>query len=286
MKLRKKLLTLLAILSISMGMVACGPKESAPANQPAATEPAKDAAKDPAKDPATNPSEQKELHVSAAASLKDAMEEITKIYKEKAGVDLIVNLGPSGGLQKQIENGDPADVFISAGQKQMKALVEKDLMEKDSVGDLLVNDLVMIVPKDSDQVKSVEDLKNVDGVVAVGEVESVPVGQYTKEALTNLGVWDELSAQNKMAFQKDVRATMAVVDRGEAIAGFVYKSDAMQSKDSKIAETMPADSHKPIIYPFGMTAQSKDKETTKAFMEFLKSDECKQVFEKYGFGVK
>lgn len=226
-----------------------------------------------------------EITVSAAASLKDALTEISANYQKESGVKVNLNFGSSGALQQQIEQGAPSDYFISAGAKQMTALEDGGLVDKDTVSELLGNKLVMVVPNEyKDQIKTVDDLANVDGKIAIAEVESVPVGQYTKESLTNLGIWDQI--QDKIVFAKDVKATLAYVESGEAVAGFVYKSDSIVAQTSSVAQEIDDSTHSPIIYPEGTVTSSTKKDTVANFEEFLRTDESKAIFEKFGFIVK
>ncbi len=225
------------------------------------------------------------ITVSAAASLRESFTEIAENFKEEYGTEVELNFGSSGALQKQIEEGAPSDYFVSAGKKQMTALEEAGLVDADSVKDLLGNVLVMATPKDSDEVKTVSDLETTEGKIAIAEVESVPVGQYTKQALENLGVWDKI--QEKIVFAKDVKATTAYVEQGEVVAGFIYKSDAVAAGDNLvIAEEIDESTHDPIIYPEGIVTASENKDKVEKFSEFLKTDESKKILEKYGFEVK
>ncbi|MDO5707274.1 MAG: molybdate ABC transporter substrate-binding protein [Andreesenia angusta] len=225
-----------------------------------------------------------EITVSAAASLRESFTEIAENFEKEYGTKVNLNFGSSGALQKQIEEGAPSDYFVSAGQKQMKALEEASLVDSDSVKDFLGNKLVLAVPKDSDEIKTVEDLEGTDGKIAIAEIDSVPVGQYTKEALDNLNIWDKI--EDKIVFAKDVKATTAYIEQGEAVAGFIYKSDAIAAPGVDIAEEIDESTHKPITYPEGIVTASEKKETVKEFSEFLKTDESKAILEKYGFEVK
>lgn len=234
---------------------------------------------------ATKTKEPVEITVSAAASLTEAMGEIEKLYEEESGVELNMNYGSSGALQKQIEEGAPTDLFISAGKKQMDALDKAGLVKSDSVKNLLGNKLVLIVSEEyADKIKSVDDLANTDGKIAVGEVETVPVGQYSKESLENLNAWGLL--QDKLVFAKDVKAVLSYVESGEAVAGIVYKSDAVGLKSAKIAQEIDSSTHKEIVYPEAIIESTESEDTVKEFMEFLSNEDSKQVFEKYGFEVK
>lgn len=226
-----------------------------------------------------------QIMVSAAASLKESFTEIGENFEKEYGTKVDFNFGSSGALQKQIEEGAPSDFFVSAGKSQMKALEDAELVDKDSVKDLLGNKLVMAAPKDSDAVKTVDDLAEVDGKIAIAEVESVPVGQYTKQSLENLGIWDKI--QDKIVFAKDVKATTAYVEQGEVVAGFIYKSDAIAAGEGvKIVEEIDDSTHEPIEYPEGVVSSSENKPTVEEFSKFLRNDQSKKILEKYGFIVE
>lgn len=225
-----------------------------------------------------------ELNISAAASLKEAMADIqTEFKKVKPNVTLTVNFGASGSLQQQIEQGAPCDIFISAGQSQMKALNDKSLLLENTVKDLVKNDLVLVGPKDT-TITGLSDL-NTDKVkkIAVGEPKSVPAGKYADEVFKSLGIKDAINS--KLVFAKDVKEVLAWSTSGNTEVGFVYKSDALSSPNSKIIETIATDKHSPITYPIGIIKATKNADFAKAFEDFLFTDTCKIIFEKYGYGV-
>lgn len=228
--------------------------------------------------------EQVDLLVSAAASLQDVAEELKDIFEKKhANVVITYNFASSGALQKQIEEGAPADLFISAGKSQMDALAEKGLLLENSRKDLLGNELVLIAGKDSN-ITGFEDLTGsaVDKI-AVGEPSSVPVGQYSKETLTAMNLWEQL--EPKMVLAKDVRQVLTYVESGNVEAGLVYRTDAMISKDVKIVAAAPAGSSKPIVYPMAVIKETKHQKEAEEFADFLQSSEAGAAFEKYGFIV-
>jgi len=224
-----------------------------------------------------------ELYISAAASLKDSMEKIQTLYAEEhPEVTLIFNFAGSGTLQQQIEQGAPADLFISAGKSQMNALVEKNLMVKDSIVNLLGNELVLVVGANNTEVASIQDLTK-DSVVhiGIGTPESVPAGKYSQQALTSLNLWEEL--KDKYVMAKDVTQVLNYVETGNAEAGIVYKSDAQNSGKVKVVESFPAGSHDPIIYPAGIVAASKKHGAAAEFLAFLQSPAAQDIFAQYGF---
>ncbi len=265
---KKIIFSTLISLMLSVLMIGCGNQKDSSSSQ-------KDSAP-------TEPSV--ELNISAAASLKEAMADIqTELKKVKPNVTLTVNFGASGSLQQQIEQGAPCDIFISAGQSQMKALDEKSLILENTKKDLVKNDLVLIGPKDT-TLTGLSDLTS-DKVkkIAVGEPASVPAGKYADEVFTTLGIKDAISS--KLVFAKDVKEVLAWSTSGNAELGFVYKSDALSSDSCKIIETISEDKHSPITYPIGIIKASKNPEISKSFEDFLFTDTCKQIFEKYGYGI-
>ena len=224
------------------------------------------------------------LIVSAASSLQDASAELKTIFeKQNQNVTITYNLAASGTLQKQIEEGAPADLFISAGKVQMDALSQKGLIAEDSRKDLLGNELVLIAGKDSN-LRVFEDM-NGESVrkIGIGTPETVPAGKYAKETLTALKLWDQL--QPKMVLAKDVRQVLTYVETGNVDAGLVYRTDAAASSNIKIVAAAPAGSSAPIIYPMAVIKSTRHQQEAEAFAAFLKSDDAVQVFEKYGFKV-
>ncbi|MBW5446227.1 molybdate ABC transporter substrate-binding protein [Cohnella sp. CFH 77786] len=225
------------------------------------------------------------LLVSAAASLKDSLERIGADYgKDHPEVDIRFNYGSSGTLQKQIEQGAPADLFLSAGRKQMDALTAKKLVSESR--DVLSNRLVLILSADSrERVESPEALlKPGYRNIAIGEPNTVPAGMYAKQALTALGLWDKL--QDKLVFAKDVRQVLTLVESGNADAGFVYRTDAGPSERVAAALDIPDDAHDPIVYPFGIVAASKHPQEVSAFYRYLTSEPALQVFRDHGFRIQ
>lgn len=236
---------------------------------------------------AQNTASQKEVYIVAAASMTDAVKEIGANYeKQHPDVKLMYNFGSSGALQSQIEQGAPADVFISAAQKQMDALEEKNLIDKSTRKDLLENKVVLIVPKDS--TITLNDFADVatDKVqkIALGEPKSVPVGQYSEEIFTNLNVLD--TVKSKAVYASDVRQVLSWVETNEVDCGVVYATDAAISDKVKVLLEAPANTHKPVIYPVAMVTSSKNPEIAKDFLAYLSQDDQKVILEKYGFDVK
>lgn len=225
-----------------------------------------------------------ELNVSAAVSLKDALAEIqTNYQKSHPNVKLVFNLGASGSLQKQIEQGAPADIFISAAPKQMNELEAKNLLNKATRKNLVENKLVVVVPPNSPlNITQYEDLAQGSvQKISIGEPSVVPAGQYAQEVFKKLGIWDKL--QDKLVLAKDVRTVLAYVETGNVEAGVVYKTDAVSSTKVKIAASAPEGSHQPIVYPAALLAGSKQEQAAQDFLAFLTTPESQAVFEKNGF---
>lgn len=224
------------------------------------------------------------LTISAAASLQDASAELKTLYeKQHSNVTLTFNLAASGTLQKQIEEGAPSDLFISAGKTQVDTLQQKGLLIDSTRKDLLGNELVLIGGKDS-KLTAFNDLNTTSvGKISIGTPETVPAGKYAKDVLTKLGLWDQL--QSKMVLAKDVRQVLTYVETGNVDAGLVYRTDAITSNNIKIIAAAPAGSSEPIVYPMAIVKSTKYQKEAEAFEAFLTSDDAVKVFEKYGFKV-
>lgn len=226
----------------------------------------------------------KTINVLAAASLTDVMHELELDYEEDhPGIDLVFSFAGSGALQTQIEEGAPADIFISAASKQMDALNEEGLMDSTSIRDLLLNSVVLIVPADSELgLDSFEDVVNDDVfVIALGEPESVPAGKYAQQVFESLGIWDEVQARTN--FGTDVRTVLTWVEMGEVDCGVVYATDAYTSDMVTIAAQAPEGSCDRVVYPAGIVAGSGVSEESEDFLTYLESPEAAAVFESYGF---
>ena len=225
-----------------------------------------------------------ELHVSAAASLTNAMNELAELYsKENPNVKIVFNFGSSGALQQAIENGGESDLFFSAAQKQMNALDEKGELAEGTRKDLLRNEVVLIVPVDSTkEIKNFEDAAT-DKVekIALGEPKGVPVGQYSEEIFNALKILDAVKA--KAVYGSDVRQVLAWTESGEVDCGVVYATDAAISDKVKVICAAPDGSHKPVVYPAAAIKSSKHLDAAKKFLDFTGSDAAKKIFAKYGF---
>lgn len=227
------------------------------------------------------------LTVFAAASMKNALDEVGAAYTAKSGRKVIASYAASSALAKQLEQGAPADVFVSADTDWMDYAAGKKTIDAATRVDLLGNSLVLIAPKDS-RLENIVIGQNFDlaklagdGKIATGDVKSVPVGKYAKAALEKLGAWRE--AEPKFAMVESVRAALALVARGEAPLGIVYATDAKVEPGVKVVGTFPADSHPAIVYPVALTMTAKQGAAD--YLNYLRSAAAKSVFEKYGFTV-
>lgn len=263
MKLFKRGMVLVALLSMVLALAGC---------QSTAKEESK--------------SEPVALTISAAASLKDAMTEIQSLYSAEApDATLTLNFGSSGSLAQQISQGAEVDVFMSASAKDMTTLKDAQLMSDDTVKNILGNEVVLIVPKDSTTtITSFDQLVDPSITkIGIGEPSSVPVGQYAVDVFNFYKVMDQI--QSKIINGKDVKEVLTWVETGNVDAGVVYSTDAKVSTSVKVVAIAPADSHKAIVYPAGVVKASKNAEAATAFVNYLSSDAAKAVFEKYGFTI-
>ena len=228
------------------------------------------------------------LVIFAAASLKNALDEIATDWSKQASKPMPkISYAASSALAKQIEQGAPADLFISADTDWMDYVEKKDLIRKDTRFNLLGNKIVLIAPKDSKatlDVKQGVDLAKAlgGGKLAMGNVDSVPAGKYGKAALEKLGAWN--GVKDQVAQSDNVRAALLLVSRGEAPLGIVYATDAAAEPNVKIVGTFPEDSHPPIIYPAAMVKDAKSASAA-PFLDHLKSTKARPAFEKQGFTV-
>jgi molybdate transport system substrate-binding protein len=225
------------------------------------------------------------LTVFAAASMKNALDDIDAAYTAKTGIKIVASYAASSALAKQIEQGAPADVFMSADTDWMDYAISKKTIQESTRVNLLGNSIVLIAPKDStiDHV-AIEpgfDLAKLAGYgkIATGDVKAVPVGKYAKAALEKLGAWQ--AAEPKFAMAESVRAALTLVARGEASLGIVYATDARVEPGVKIVGSFPSDSHPAIIYPVAATTTAKAEAAD--YLAFLRSSAAKTIFEKYGF---
>jgi molybdate transport system substrate-binding protein len=231
--------------------------------------------------------QQKSITIFAAASMKNALDDVNDAFAKQSGFKAVASYEASSTLMKQIEQGAPADVFLSADTKWMDYGIEHNVIKADTRFDLLGNRLVLIAPKDS-KIGKVNigpgfDLAGLagNGRIATGDVRAVPVGIYAKAALEKLGVWP--SVEPKMAMAQNVRAALILVARGEAPFGIVYATDARVEPAVKVVGVFPDDSHPPIIYPVALTATAKADAAS--YLAFLRTPAAAAIFKRYGFNV-
>ncbi len=226
-----------------------------------------------------------EITVSAAISLKNAFEEIGKLFEAKhKGMRVFFNFGASGDLMRQIEGGAPVDVFASAAQKDMDELERKNLIIPGSRVNFAVNTVVLVVPSAAGtKVGSFNDLKS-EGIkkIAIGNPKTVPAGRYAEEVFQYYGIRD--AVKDKLVFAENVRQVLDYAARGEVDAGVVYSTDAqVRKKELKIAATAPAASHKTATYPVAAVKGSNNVSSAQEFISLVSSREGKRILEKYGF---
>ena len=221
----------------------------------------------------------RELVISAAASLQQALTEIEHNYEgENEGISLVFNYGGSGALQHQIQNGAPVDLFISAAVEPFELLLEDGWVEEGN-NKFLGNELVLITSRQMG-IEGIESLESASKI-AIGSPESVPAGQYAKQSLETMGLWETIG--DKLIYTKDVTQVLTYVETGNAEAGFVYATDALSSDKVKVIETIPTDFHEEIIYSAGVISSSKRKAEAKDFYTYLQSEEALKIFNQYGF---
>lgn len=230
---------------------------------------------------------QETIVVFAAASLKNAIDDINAAFSKQAGLRIAASYAASPALARQIEQGAPADIFISADREWMDYAEQKQLIRPDTRADLLGNRLVLITHKNSKIPEVVID-ENFDlaalagdGRIAIGDTRVVPAGKYAKQALGKLGAWAK--AAPKLAMTENVRAALAFVARGEVPLGIVYETDARIEPQVKIIGRFPESSHAPIVYPVAMTMRATL--SALSYLDFLRASDARTIFEKYGFSV-
>lgn len=234
----------------------------------------------------TTPAKSTEIQVSAAVSLTESLNEIAAEYAKTSQDKLTFNFGGSGTLRKQIEEGAPCDIFISASKGEMDKLNESGNVDTPTRVDLLTNSIVLVGKAElsiPNEIKTVPDILNGTLIksIAVGQPDAVPAGKYGVEALNKLGLFTKV--EPLIIYTKDVRQALDYVETGNTDAGIVYKTDAMTMKSGKILADFPMDSYTPVLYPGALTKNAKSKEAAQKFLEFLKTETAKKIFEKNGF---
>lgn len=225
-----------------------------------------------------------EIRLSVAASMIDAIKELAAAYTgENPGVTLLPNFGSSGSLAKQIAQGAPADLFISANTKWMDYLVTGGMVDRRTVRFFAANSLVFVGSPQAG-IASLEALPSLSRI-AIGSPKSVPAGQYAEQAMRSASVYEKLLASNKLVMAKDVRQALLYADRGEVDGAFVYKTDALLTVRAAILFTVPPDQHDPIDYPVGLTPQGESNGAAKSFYDFLTAPPALQILGKFGFSA-
>ncbi|AKB62325.1 molybdate ABC transporter substrate-binding protein [Methanosarcina mazei] len=271
--MKKELIVLLVLLGVFLA-IGCAENGSEATNETG----------NPTADTPVSEQESETIMVSAAASLTEAFSDMESQFEaENPGVDVNFNFAASGNLRTQIENGAPVDVFASADQKNMNTLAGENLIENSTRKDFAQNSLVLIVPASSTlNITGIEDLTTPEvGRIAIGNPDSVPVGNYTRTALTEAGTWDQL--ENKFVLAEDVKAVLTYVERGEVDAGFVYMTDAKTAAPGTIEIVTNVTVSTPISYPIALISASDNKEEAQEFVDFVTGEEGQEILEEYGF---
>ncbi|WP_292390013.1 molybdate ABC transporter substrate-binding protein [Methanosarcina sp. UBA5] len=272
--MRKELIVLLVILGVFLA-IGCTDNGNKATNETGTQVAANTSASDQEPDAIT---------VSAAASLTEAFTDMeSKFETENPDIDVNFNFGSSGNLRKQIEGGAPADVFASADQKNMNTLANETLIDNSSRENFVKNSLVLIVPANSTlNITGVKDLTNPKvKKIGIGNPDTVPVGNYTRAAMTEVGLWSRL--ENKGVLAEDVKQVLTYVERGEVDAGFVYMSDAMTAKPGTIKIVTNVSVSTPVNYPIAIVSSSEHKEDAQKFIDFVTGKKGQETLEKYGF---
>jgi molybdate transport system substrate-binding protein len=237
----------------------------------------------------TNAQDKSPLLVFAAASVKNALDEVNAVWTKQTGVAVRASYAATSALAKQIEEGAPADIFLSADLRWMDHVEKAKLIRDGTRAPLLGNSLVLIAARNWNKGETKIGVNFelarmlAGGRLAIADTESVPAGRYAKAALEKLGLWG--SVQKQLAQAENVRAALAYVSRGEAPLGIVYSTDAAVDPDVKVIGIFPADSHPPIVYPVGVLASSRNA-AAGAYRQFLEGSEAKDIFVKHGFTVQ
>jgi molybdate transport system substrate-binding protein len=271
--MRKELIILLILLSVSLAIGCAGNKGEAPNATVTPVTPVTPGTAGP-----------EIIMVSAAASLTGAFTDIASQFeKENPGTNVSLNFAGSGNLRKQIEGGAPIDVFASADENQMNILANESLIANNSRKDFAQNSLVLIVPENSTlNITDVKDLADPKvKKIGIGNPDTVPVGNYTRTALTEAGLWNQL--ENKTVLAEDVKQVLVYVERGEVDAGFVYITDAKTAEPGTIKIVTNVSVSTPIKYPIAVISSSEHKEKAQKFLDFVTGKEGQDILKKYDF---
>ncbi len=229
-----------------------------------------------------SPAAASEVHISAAASLTDAVKELVATYEQMhPDIDLLPSFAPSGTLARQIVAGAPADIYISANPKWMDFLQQQNLIETDSKRILVSNSLVFAGSPDS-AITSLQDLPTLQRI-ALASPQSAPAGHYAEQALVAARIYQQLLAEKKLVLAKDVRQALLYADRGEVDGAFVYRTDALLARQAKILFAVPQELYPRVAYPMALTLSGSKSAGAKEFLAYLLGDHARAVFNKYGF---
>lgn len=269
--MKKKLSLFLGLLLVSL-LTACG------GNENASTEEKKPEEKQEA------PAEKTEIIISAAASLTDVGEELKAKFNElNPEITVTYNFGSSGKLSQQIQQGAPADIFMSASKKDMDFLSENKLIDEDSRFDFASNKIVVITEKSKElEMNSLEEIATIEANnIVIGDIEATPLGRYGKEALENVGVWEAI--ESKMVFASTVNQVLTHVEEGNGELGIAFNTDALRAENVKIIHDVDPSLHSPVIYPAAAISSSKNLEAAKLYLDFVASEDGKKILEAHGF---
>ncbi|WP_205370075.1 molybdate ABC transporter substrate-binding protein [Thermoleptolyngbya sp. PKUAC-SCTB121] len=224
-----------------------------------------------------------ELTVSSAIALTEPLEALKPLYQaEHPNITITYNFGASGELRQQIQSGAPVDIFISAAQKDMNDLEQDGLLLPETRNDLVKNQIVLVVPKNSTAIQSLQDLTQ-ESVkrIAVGNPDTVPIGRYSEEVFKNLNLLDQVKP--KFVFGKNVRQVLGYVESGNVDAALVWVTDAKTTDQVNIVEAIPENLHSPTLYPLAVIRASVHPDQAKEYVQFLLSPKAAEVFESFGF---
>ena len=224
------------------------------------------------------------LLVFAAASLSDVLEPVGKTFTQETGVPVRFSFGGSHTLAQQQLRGAPGDLFIAAGITPMETLAHGNLLVPASVTTVLTNDLVLVGPRDGARISSLQELLS-DRIprLAMADPQLAPAGEYAKATLERLGLWE--GVQEKLVLAPDVRTALAYLERGDADAGLVYRTDAIRRTGLRVLAPFPVESHPPIVYPGAVLLKSSHPETAEAFLSFLQTEQARSIFRQHGWSV-
>jgi molybdate transport system substrate-binding protein len=225
-----------------------------------------------------------EVHLSVASSMAGPMQEMVSLFtRDHPDVSILLNSAASGSLAKQIIQGAPAHLFISANQKWMDYLLQKELISRNTVTVLTHNRLVFIgLPNPG--ISTTKDIRTLHSI-AIGSPRSVPAGEYAAQAMEAAGIYNDLLQAHKLVMAKDVRQALLYADRGEVDGAFIYKSDALLAKDALILFSVPEDQHAPVSYPMGLTLRGSTNSDAITFYRFLKTNPVRSILKRHGFSV-